>query len=314
MTLTAEMQAARLTFVNSAGKRIAGVVCTPRQSEARGLVVLPPGYQQRIHHYSVLSRYLVRHGYSTVRFDFTNHVGLSDGDIVNLTMSSMADDIGSVVATCAERLPGPQLVAAASLGARATIRALAEGRSAQPVAGVVLILPVVDVEYTTTHAIGRNVIEEWRRGEVEDASTIGRVLDYDISYQFARDAIENRFDGPVQSGRELGAILAPVTAIAAERDDWVDHRDVTTAMTLASPAPRRTIVLEATSHDLSHNPPVMRLLVEQILGSLAAAVGGPAEVHHLDFDEIVETVSAERAWKREEYASLPEHPAISTRK
>ena len=309
--LTDEFHAERFTCVNAAGRRIAGLVCTPRAGEPRGHVVLPPGYQQRIHHFSVLSRYLVRHGYATVRFDFTNHIGLSEGEIVDLTMSSMAADIAAVVATC-RRLPGPQLVAATSLGARATIRALAESPPPRPVAGVVLVLPVVDVEYTTTRVIGRNVIDRWRTGEVRDESVRDRVLDYDVSFGFARDALENRFDGPLQTGSELAAILAPVTAIAAERDDWIDHRDVERAMAFAAPAARHTIVMEATSHDLSHNPPVVRLLVEQILGAFAAAIGAPSEVAHLEFDEIVATIAQERAWKREAYTSLPEHRSLAT--
>lgn len=298
----AEVRAEAVELRSDRGERLFGLRCEPRAGDPRGLVVMPPGYERRIHHHSVLSRFLVRHGYATLRFDLSRHIGLSAGDIADFTMSSMTGDVLGVLADCAEAEPGPRFVVASSLAARATVRALASEPWLQPaVAGIVLILPVIDTEATTTAAIGRNVVEDWRSGRVRDPARLCRVLDHDVRYAFSQDVLARGFDGVEGTQAELASIGCPVLCIAAERDDWVDFRDVERAMAVEAPAPRATVVLEASSHDLAGNLPVARALMAEVLRALA---GEPAEPDHLDFDEIVETVNRERGWKAEEYRAL----------
>ena len=189
-----EVVAGALEFTNVLGRRILGVTGEGPAGAPRGTVVLVPGYQQRIHHLALLSRSLVRHGYRTVRFDLTNHVGHSEGEVADLSMSSMAHDAEAVLSGCADRWVGPLFVVATSLGARAVVRALTSG-STGSVTAAVLVLPVVDVEYTINEAVERDVFDEWRSGRHNDPFELGRVIDHDIRYHFVRDAIESGFAG-----------------------------------------------------------------------------------------------------------------------
>ncbi|HEV3001879.1 MAG TPA: hypothetical protein VGW75_14150 [Solirubrobacteraceae bacterium] len=293
-----EVRAEAVQLRSARGQRLFGLRCEPCGGEPRGLVVMPPGYERRIHHHSVLSRFLVRHGYATLRFDLSNHLGLSEGEIAGFKMSSMTADVLGVLAGCADA--EPRFVVASSLAARATVRALASEPSLRP-DGAVLILPVIDTEATTTAAIGRNVVDDWRSGRVRDRDRLCRVLDHDVRYAFSEDVLDHGFDGVEGTLAELAAIACPVLCIAAERDDWVDFRDVERAMAVEAPAARATVVLEASSHDLAGNLPVARALMGEVLGGLA---GEPQEPDHLDFEEIVETVNRERGWKAEEYRAL----------
>lgn len=294
------------SFAGTGGRRLFGLRSAPRDRSRHGLVLLPPGYERRPHHYSVLSRYLVRHGYETLRFDLANHVGLSDGDICNFTMSSMANDIASVASACVASERGPRTVVASSLAARALVRSLADKPSLQNgIDGVVLILPVIDTEYTTTQAVGRNVIDDWRSGRVTDPTQPCQVLGHTVCFQFSHDALEHGFDGVERTQRELASLGCPVTAIAAERDDWVNFEDVEAAMAVDASARRETVILAATSHDLSTNAPVMRALMEEVVSALTADTGQePSPVQHLEFDEIVETVTYERHLKTGAYGDL----------
>lgn len=293
-----EIRAEAVELRAAGGARLFGLRCEPPGGEPRGLVVMPPGYERRIHHHSVLSRFLVRHGYATLRFDLSNHIGLSEGEIAGFTMSSMTGDVAGVLAGCADA--EPRFVVASSLAARAAVRALAREPSLQP-DGAVLILPVIDTEATTTAAIGRNVVDDWRSGRVRDPERLCRVLDHDVRYAFSEDVLAHGFDGVEGTHAELASIACPVLCIAAERDDWVDFRDVERAMAVPAPGPRATVVLEASSHDLAGNLPVARALMAEVLRGLA---GEPEEPDHLDFEEIVETVNRERGWKAEEYRAL----------
>lgn len=290
-------------FENGRGQRLFALRSAPVERESRGLVLLPPGYERRPHHYSVVSRYLVRHGYSTMRFDLSNHIGLSDGEILDFTMSSMTGDIAAVAAGCLDEAGGALSVVASSLGARAVVRALARDQSLQAgVGSVVLILPVIDTEYTTAQAIGRNLLDDWRCGRVVDPATTWKVLNHTVSFEFAHDALSEGFDGEERTQAELASIDCPVTAIAAERDDWVRVEDVERAMAVDAPRRRETVVLEATSHDFSSNAPVVRALLSEVLAALAIDAGEePPPLQSLEFDEVLDTVTTERRLKVENY-------------
>ncbi|MBA3329115.1 MAG: alpha/beta hydrolase [Solirubrobacterales bacterium] len=306
--LAEEQRCEAVSTVKGNGRRIFGLACTPADQDPRGLVVLPPGYERRIHHYSVLSRYLIRHGYATLRFDCTDHIGLSDGEIFDFTMSSMAGDVACATAQVPDALAElPRYLVASSLAARATVRALAENAPLSArVDGAVLILPVIDLQDTLRKVIGEDLIEEWRSGRVTDPRASSRVLDHEVAYGFARDLIDAGWDDPSGAGAELAQLALPVTAIAAAQDEWVRVDDVLAAMAAAdeTPGARDTVVLEAASHELSHNAPVMRLLMEQVLGALASASGEELAVEHLEFDEVMETMRSEREWKQAEYSDL----------
>jgi len=307
IALVDEVRSETVKLENAAGRRLFGLFSEPLEAERRGVVVLPPGYERRIHHYAVLSRHLVRHGYATVRFDFTNHIGLSEGEVFDLTMSSMVDDVTSVLAAYREQEPpGALSVVASSLAARATIRALAEGPD-DGVQSAVLILPVVDVERTTTEVVGENRVGKWRTGEVTDPTLPNRVLSHDVSYGFAKDVVESGLHDLAGTKDELARIRCPVTALAAERDDWVDVGQVREAMGVDAPGARATVLIEAASHEFSSNAPVVRLLLEQVGDRLATDRGEePPPVRHLDFDEMVETIRQEKAWKLDSYRTVRE--------
>lgn len=294
-----DLVAWRTTIPTPSGRCLAALVCEPVDMPARGLVVVPPGYERRIHHYGVPSRHLIRAGYATLRFDHSNHVGLSDGDVYDLTMSSMTEDIVAALDAASGVVPGvPLSVAAPSLSARAAVRAVSGGGAALTgVERVVLLLPVVDVRRTVATVAGADVFEMRRRGEIEDHV----VSEHVVSGRFADDAVEHGFDTLTGTQHELSTITTPVTAVTAETDDWVVLDDVLTAMDHPADAERRMVVIEGSSHAISQNPPALRTFLE----ALVAGVGDDADAPpHMSFEEIVDTVQAERAWAADGYESF----------
>lgn len=293
---------------NQRGQRLLCLARSTTWPAPLGVVVLPPGYERRPHHYAVFADYLVRHGFDVVRFDFANHIGDSDGDVIDFTMSSMSSDIEAVLLDTATRYQGlPLAVVAASLASRAAIRAASRTTPAASVEAIGLILPVVDTEFTTTQAIGKNVIDEWRSGKQTDATARCRVLSHDVTYEFSRDAIVNDWAGTAACSRELDLLGTGVLAIAAAQDDWTSVDDI--AQTLGNRPEREIVVLEAASHELSLNAPVVRQLMEELTTWLWRRLGHSAgAVEHPSFQSVVELTNRERAWKSDHYASLLEQP------
>jgi alpha-beta hydrolase superfamily lysophospholipase len=291
------------TTANDRDQRLRWLSTQRRGIELRAAILVPPGYERRIHHYSVLARALADNGYRVIRFDLSNHVGLSDGEVADLSMTSIAGDVGSMLRSEPLAHSGlPVIAVAPSLAGRASARALA---TAAPPAGCVLLLPVVDVQYTIAQAAGIDGIEMWRRGEATDPDLLYRVVDHEVKYAFAQDAVERAWGGVEAARREIADIRAPVHAISAEHDDWVRAVDVEHALAGDSEYQRRLTILAATSHDVAHNPPVMRQLMTTTLEAIAAMLerdAGPVVIP--DFEEVVETVTVERRWANTGYAEV----------
>lgn len=287
------------------GARILALSSYIPAAEQRGVVVLPPGYERRIHHYAVLSDVLVRHGYRTVRFDLTNHVGLSDGEVADFTMSSVSTDLSAVIGHARDRAREERLyVVAPSLAARAAFRALSRDCAAD---GLVALLPVVDVRYTITRAAGSDVIGRWKAGDLAHAR-YARVSKSDVGPRFPEDAVAEDWGGLDQGKRELAAVACPVLAIVAEQDDWVRTGDVEDIFEDEARWPRRCVVMEASSHDLASNLPVLRLMLELTVSSLDSLSGPSREVQVPDFNEFVELVTRERRWAHGSYEELAASP------
>jgi alpha-beta hydrolase superfamily lysophospholipase len=272
--------------------------------EPAAVALLPSGYERQIYHYSVFARTLADNGFATVRFDLSNHIGLSDGEVADLTMSGIADDVRAMLRAPAVIEPGlPVLVLAPSLAARAAARALADG---DRVAGCIGFLPVADAERTIVAVSPEADAQRWRSGEITDSEQLGRVSEHDVKAAFLQDLVENDWGGVEQARKDISGIEAPMLAIAAEQDEWVRVEDVQVAMSGPADFDRSVIVLEATSHEVMYNPPVMRLMMEK---SVAAAAGMTEvqleEISIPGFRHVAETVTAERRWARAAYAEIP---------
>ena len=169
-----------------------------------------------------------------------------------------------------------------------------------------MVLPVVDVESTTTAAIGRNIVEEWRTGVVSDPTLVGRVLSHDVAWAFAQDACDEDWAGLTATRRELCSLQADAFALAAAEDSWVCVDDVQDAFAEPAPGGREIVVLEAASHELSTKAPVMRLVMDELISRLWRQYGHSGEVTHLEFQEIMAVMDAERKLKQEQYERITE--------
>jgi alpha-beta hydrolase superfamily lysophospholipase len=301
-----ETHATRFELRNGRGQRIVGLACASAGAENAGCVIISPGFGKQARHFGVFSRYLTRHRFRTLRFDFTNHVGNSDGDITTLTMSSMAEDTQKVLEYARREYPGEKIyLLSPSLSARAATRALVSMAKGAPPDRVLLVLPVVDVEATLHRVIGRNVVEEWRKRPSPGEPI--KVLDHMTSLDFVGDALDSGFVGVEGASAELAAVAAPVTIIAGQDDEWVHTDEVRGALARGertAKGARSLVVLESLTHDPVHNPPLMRLMMEQILAAFRTE---EEPVRHLEFGEVVETVDAERKWAR---ATAPSSEAV----
>jgi Lysophospholipase len=108
------------------------------------VVIIAPGYGQTALDAITSSYYLAHHRLRVLRYDHTNHVGLSDGELQQMTLRSMQADLLKVVAFVQHTWPtAPLIVIASDMTARVALKMAIQAR---PLDLLLLINPVVDVQ------------------------------------------------------------------------------------------------------------------------------------------------------------------------
>ena len=215
MTLSSELG----TFLearNGDGRSIRCLLETPEPADHETpCVVVLPSYALSMRHFGPASMFLTRNGFRSLRFDYTNHVGASDGDVYDFKLSSAAADVRTVLAALREwGVPGPVGVLSVSMGARIAFRAL-RGRS--DVAAMVSLVGVVNLRDTMQSVVGEDVVAECLRGDVPRDR---EVLGYHISGRFASDAVDHDLHSLESTKRDVAQCQFPITHVYAEDDAW----------------------------------------------------------------------------------------------
>ncbi len=281
-------------IANVSGATVVGLR-SPACGPSLGQVLVPSSYSKQIRHYALLSAYLNLHGFDTLRFDLTNHVGFSDGEIRQFSMSSMVDDIKAVVT--AEAGSSVSIVAF-SLAARAAIRVWSELGCAEQ---LVLVMPVVNPRSTLLKATGTDVFAATFLDRLRAGKGVLDVMGYAVGWEFGRDGLASRLAELADTAEDLDAVAAPIATIFGGADEWVLADEVTGVLRPDQFPGRTTVLIEEASHDLAHNPPVVRMLVEAMLRVLDPAI---ARVEHMSFDDVVAVAKRERRWARSGYREL----------
>jgi alpha/beta superfamily hydrolase len=293
----------QLDMVGDDGVRITGLLSYPVDEASGALIIIPPGFERRMHNYGALSYVLVKHGYTTLRFDLRNHLGMSDGEVADFSMGSIASDVALALRHATAHHAAKALyVLAPSLSARGAIRALASEASAS---GFVGILPVVDLRRSLALLAGDDLLAKWESKEVTDPSRLYRIGKQMVKAASGRDALDENWGGMPQVQTEIAAISCPVSMITAEQDEWVRPEDVSVALSGSSRWPRQCTMIEATSHDVARNLPVMRLLLELVVTRLDTMENLDRQPVVPEFSALIDVVAAERQWANGEYRGLP---------
>src|SRR5512143_1022064 len=90
----AEIRSNLVRLTNSAGRVVVGFVdFTGPMPSTRPVMIIPPGYGQTKTDLIPISYPLAKMGFTVLRYDHTDHVGESEGDILKSSLKSMKEDL-----------------------------------------------------------------------------------------------------------------------------------------------------------------------------------------------------------------------------
>ncbi len=238
------------------------------------VVIIAPGYGQTALDAMTLSYYLAHHRLHVLRYDHTNHVGLSDGALQQTTLRSMQADLLKVVEFVQHTWPtAPLIVMASDMTARVALKMAVQSR---PLDLLLLINPVVDIQAMLMTVHGHDLVADHRYGLRRGiANLLGLNVNID---RFVGDIVAGHFTDLASTIADLRLLRSPsaiVTMPSSPLGPW-PPADLPQAFLTALGAHTRLITVPAPliGQDLPLNEP-HPLAFRQILEQIAATVSLP---------------------------------------
>lgn len=254
----------RVSIDTGRGGLVAGLLVEV-ESTAKPLQVIIPGLGGTIREGALFARALADNGYSSLRFDYTNHVGASSGNVWDASVRSISDDI-LLVSEWLQSIGVERVSAiASSVSARGLLLA-ARGRRLS-FASAVLVAPVVDLAGSVGAATGRDYFAEFREGHLAPTSAI-ELVGHAIAATFVGDAVRDSYDSLESSRRDLVFFDAPLAVVALERDEWVDLDTLVSLFDTSAAGASNVDVVPIGTHTTKALP-----VVKQIVARTVRAVG-----------------------------------------
>jgi SAM-dependent methyltransferase len=219
-----------------------------------------------------LSCYLAHHRLRVLRYDHTNHVGLSDGELQQTTLRSMQADLLKVVEFVQHTWPtAPLIVMASDMTARVALKMAVQSR---PLDLLLLINPVVDIQAMLMTVHGHDLVADHRYGLRRG---IANLLGLDVNIdRFVGDIVAGHFTDLASTIADLRLLRSPSAILTTPNRPLgpLPPADLPQAFLTALGAHTRLATLPAPliGQDLPLNeqqPHVFRQILEQIAATVS---------------------------------------------
>ena len=172
----------------------------------RPTIIVAPGFGQTASDYTALAYYLAGHGFRMLRYDPTNHLGNSEGELQQTTLRSMQHDLEQVIEFVRHTWPqAPVVVVASDLAARAALKTAAHTR---PLDLLLFINPAVDVASLLQAVHGHDLIADYQFGLRRGVcNLLGLNVNVD---QFVGDLIAGRCTDLESTLQDLRVVRSPL--------------------------------------------------------------------------------------------------------
>jgi PAS domain S-box-containing protein len=182
------------------------------------VVIVVPGFGKMQRDYLTLSYFLAANRLRVLRYDHTDHVGQSDGDVLQTTLRSMQVDFQTVMDFVRTTWPTASItVVAEDLGARVALKVMAQAASR----GLLLLVdPVLDLQATLTASYRRDVLTDHRQGLRRGVvNLMGLNVNLD---QFLADALVGEYADLSSSASDLAALAElPIVLTTRTAGDYI---------------------------------------------------------------------------------------------
>ena len=238
------------------------------------IVVIAPGFGLTQTDYLSLSFYLATNRFRVLRYDHTNHIGQSDGDILQTTLRGMQTDLQAVLDFVATTWPAASLtLLAEDITARVALKVLAQGKTADQ---LLLVNPVFDIDLALSTLFQTSVITHYRQNVRRGIVNLWGVnINLD---QFIGDTIAGEYADMASVATDLANLVTQPVIVTSPRQHRPPHslfgpQDQSFRALVSSPAIvplQADLSGESTAYDDRHANAfrtIVKLIADPTVGS-----------------------------------------------
>jgi ubiquinone/menaquinone biosynthesis C-methylase UbiE len=254
-----------LILTTASAKKIVAYLDLPNSSESPlGTVLIAPAYGETKENNLLISAYLAANRFCGLRFDWSDHVGESEGDSCTSTLSKMKQVLLSLLDYAQLRFSKqPVGIFATSLAARVAIKVTSQDR--RP-AFLVCLTPVVDLRETLTMVYKEDLAGNYSAGKrYGTIDILGITINAD---NFLEDAITNSFVDLTSTKLDARSIAVPSYFVVGERDTWVRIEDAKSVVECLGSDTKAILALSTMLHRFLENPTIAVSAIKEIVRNL----------------------------------------------
>jgi len=264
-----------INYHNRQGKEIIGFFDHLENEEKdKPIVIISPSYGETKKSAIMISYHLVMNGFNVIRYDNTDHVGESEGEMIDFTLLKAKEDLLCTIDFVTERFGTKNvIVVASSLANRSAIKAAAEDKRIKLLVG---LAGVVNLQYTLNYVYKEDLVGNHISGK---RWGITDILGHDIDFDnFLSEAVRNKFSDLETTKEDMKKVTAPYVYFFAEKEAWVSMEEAREIVNPDSSHGREFHVVSDAMHELYENPKATRLALEKMVGSCLKHIYGLEDI------------------------------------
>jgi SAM-dependent methyltransferase/dienelactone hydrolase len=258
---TSDCMSEPIDLFSKSGKKLSAYLDRPKGLPTSGMVIIAPAYGETKENNILISSYFVSNGFCAIRFDWSEHVGESEGEIFTCTLSEMMNDLVGLVeyqkSICAEVKIG---IVATSLAGRVALRMASFDKR---VDFLVTLAPVVDLRHTLWMTYREDLVGNYEKGKrYGTLDVLGFNIDAD---GFLRDAVQNGFSDLSNSLLDAEQIEAPTFMCVGEKDIWVRAEDARAVFEAVATRKKQFVTMPSALHRFVENRSAMKYALRRTI-------------------------------------------------
>ncbi len=257
--IAGQLQTEFVSFSTRAGLRVAACLDHAGGStRSRTWVIVTPKYGETKKNSLQLAYQLAANGANVLRFDHTNHVGESEGRMVDFTLPGAVGDILAALDYLTESFGVRSVVAVAnSLSARCLLRAAVLDPR---ITRLISVAGVVNLQATLREVYREDIFGTFLEGRHWGLTDI---IGFDINGEtFLGTAVAERLHDLAGTLEDMGRLRVPFLQFQGEQDAWVDRREVEQVLAMNPLA--RLVPVAGAMHEVQENPAAAAAVFQQV--------------------------------------------------
>lgn len=286
----------RLEYKNSNGMKI--VACWDHSQDGyykKPYIIIPPAYGETKKNSLQLGYYLAQNGFNVIRYDATNHVGESEGDVFYASVSQDKNDLITTMDFISNEMKTSQFgVVATSLGARVGIKCASQDKR---IRFVICIAGVVDFRFTLMTVYNEDIIGDFLKGSPRHTYEI---FGYEMGNYFLESAVKDEYHNLETTINDIQNIDVPIVFICPEEDEWNKIEDIDKIISIFPKKKIQKLIIPKGMHTIYENFSAAKLAIYETVKACINFTYNTSirseQIIEPDIKDIIEQNKIEKAW------------------